>query len=64
MDITLCVNSTCNKRFSCYRYKAEWDKDSWQSYSRFEAGDCFYHSPIRPQDKIVSDQEADKRINL
>lgn len=61
-DITACVNSTCNKRFGCLRYKGVWPNPKTQSYSRFEAGDCLYYRQIDPSDRVVSDQEADRRL--
>jgi hypothetical protein len=44
-DISMCLNSTCPKKETCYRYMAEPDKG--QSYSSFSCvdGECEYYWP-------------------
>ena len=59
-DITVCVNRTCTKRMTCYRYRAHWSP-KWQSVSRFLEPGCTHHSPIGEGDRIVSEEESDAR---
>ena len=63
-DITVCVNRTCTKRMTCYRYRAHWSP-RWQSVSLFRPvdGKCAFYSELREKDSVVPLQEADKRAS-
>jgi len=51
-DTTMCQNSTCPSRDSCYRYKAT--PSIWQSYGPFvydENGSCAYYIEIKEKNE-------------
>lgn len=55
-DITMCVNTRCLMRTSCYRYMAV-PSQYRQSFSKFESrlGDCEFHMAIGARE-IIEDE--------
>jgi hypothetical protein len=39
-DISMCLNHSCSKKETCYRYKAK--PDHYQSYCNFKGNDCYW----------------------
>ena len=35
-DITMCINESCKRKHSCYRYMATPNPHGWQAYSCFD----------------------------
>jgi len=55
-DITLCKNTECLRKHSCYRYTASPNAE-WQSYAMFnedENGECNHYWKIEP---LISEKE-------
>lgn len=48
-DISMCANKTCDKRLTCYRYRAR-PNEHWQSYANFDAEDCEHYWAIDASD--------------
>lgn len=45
IDMAMCLNEKCEKRFSCYRYMAE-ANERRQSYMKFDHKNCHDFWPI------------------
>lgn len=43
-DILMCRNVDCEKKETCYRFKAK--ASGWQSYMKPDAEDCQHYWPI------------------
>ena len=62
-DISMCMNSDCPRRYTCYRYRAIPNK-KWQSYSNFRPinGACVNHMQIIVGDQTREVWEIDEAV--
>jgi hypothetical protein len=61
-DITMCTNTNCNKRVTCFRYLAV-PKPHNQSFAKFNNDDCEYYDRVQITDKVRQSFDADQVNN-
>lgn len=65
-DISACVNGSCPKRLSCYRFRCRWS-EYWQSFADFSpdplTGACMSFIPLDPlgRQDVCSESESEAR---
>jgi hypothetical protein len=58
-DICACVNTSCAKQNSCYRFRCVWsERQSFALFAPDSDGACHYHWEIEPRVRTLSLEEG------